>query len=582
VKILFLGRHYTYFRNFDSVLRELAARGHVIHLAVERDETFGGLKLVESLAASCPTISYGEAPSRADDEWAWIAGRVRLGVDYLRYQHPLFDSALKLRVRARERTPGGFVTLGNLVHAVGGPSRRLVSSLLRRLERAVPEDPSIRAFIEAQRPDLVLLTPLISLGSSQIDYLRSARALGIPTALCVWSWDHLSSKALIREWPDKVFVWNDTQRREAVELHGLPGDRVVVTGAQCFDQWFGRAPSRSRDEFCRQVGLPSEPPILLYVCSALFGGSPAEAKFVLDWIRRVRASSYPRLREASILVRPHPSRMSEWDEVDTSGLNAVVWGGNPVDAQAKDDYFDSLYHSRAVVGINTSAFIEAGIVGRSVHTIILPEFEENQTGTVHFDYLLRAGGGLLEVAHDFERHFQQLDTATANPLTSVKPFVGAFVRPYGLDRPATPVFADAVEAMSGLTVEKTGPELMAVGWRRILVLLGRTRDVPRFERWVLSARELDSTVRLRHAAQEKAIRRAQLRATRDAERLAELQARQARLAEEHRRREERLAHKRRQRADKELRRADKQRQAAIVRRSGLKNRIKQKLGFSSR
>jgi hypothetical protein len=72
---------------------------------------------------------------------------------------------------------------------------------------------------------VVLITPLINLGSSQIEYQRAARRLGIPTALCVWSWDHLSSKALIRDAPDRVFVWNDVQRREALELHGLPADR---------------------------------------------------------------------------------------------------------------------------------------------------------------------------------------------------------------------------------------------------------------------------------------------------------------------------------------------------------------------
>ena len=61
--------------------------------------------------------------------------------------------------------------------------------------------PTSAAYIEAQGPDVVLVTPLIALGSAQIDYLRAARSLGIPTALCVWSWDHLSSKALIRELP---------------------------------------------------------------------------------------------------------------------------------------------------------------------------------------------------------------------------------------------------------------------------------------------------------------------------------------------------------------------------------------------
>jgi hypothetical protein len=106
MRILFLARHHGYFRNYESVLRTLAERGHALHLAVERDEEIGGLTLVSQLAAEYPHVTFGEAPTRADDEWLWIAGRLRLGLDYLRYQHPVFDQARKLRSRARERTPG--------------------------------------------------------------------------------------------------------------------------------------------------------------------------------------------------------------------------------------------------------------------------------------------------------------------------------------------------------------------------------------------------------------------------------------------------------------------------------------------
>jgi len=69
MRILFFGRRFTYFRNFDTVLRELAARGHVIHLAVER-ETEEGRSLVEGLVAEYPNnISVGLAPGRTDDDW---------------------------------------------------------------------------------------------------------------------------------------------------------------------------------------------------------------------------------------------------------------------------------------------------------------------------------------------------------------------------------------------------------------------------------------------------------------------------------------------------------------------------------
>jgi hypothetical protein len=504
MKILFFGRRFTYFRNFDSVLRELAARGHEIHLAVER-ETDEGRALVEGLMAERPNISVGTAPERTQDEWAWIASRLRHGLEYLRYQHRLFDDTPKLRDRSRERTPGLFVALGNAVGRRARWLQRPLQAMLRWLERAVPDDPSLRAYIEEQKPDVVLVTPLIALGSSQIDYLRAARLAGIPTALCVWSWDHLSSKALIRELPDRIFVWNETQKRESIELHGVPASQVVVTGAQCFDKWFDRQPLRDRDMFCRQVGLPADRPILLYVCSAPFIGSQPEAPFVVDWIRRIRSHPSSRLRETPILVRPHPSRRSEWEPVDLAPYaDVAVWGSDPVSPDARADYFDSLFHSAIVVGLNTSAFIEAAILGRPVFTILLSEWHESQMGTIHFRYLFEAGGGLLNSTTNFDEHLAQIDHALAVPLTEVRPFVREFVRPRGLDVPATPVFVEHVEAMNGLAVPPLAQPRLG-GVARWMLRRGiEWRDDVRREHLAYSERELERIARLRSMREAKA------------------------------------------------------------------------------
>jgi hypothetical protein len=500
VKILFFGRHFTYFRNFESVLRGLAERGHGIHLAADRDESTGGLQLVQTLAATYPNLTYGEAPPRAHDDDAWVANHLRLGLDYLRYQHRIFDNAPTLRTRAQDRTPAIFLTLGRIAQRFGEPVRRLCAAIVRRLERYVPEDPAIGDFITSHAPDVVLITPLINLGSSQIEYQRAARRLGIPTALCVWSWDHLSSKALIRDAPDRVFVWNDVQRKEALELHGLPASRIVVTGAQNFDQWFNREPSRARAAFCAHVGLPDDRPFVMYACSTLFDHSPPEAKLVVEWIRRVRASQLPHLQNIGILVRPHPSRLYEWDEIDLTTMGpTVLWGRNPLDPVSKADYFDSMYHSAAVVGLITSAFIEAGIVGREVHTVLDPEFEDNQLGTVHYHYLTNTAGGLLVVGRGFDEHLEKLDATLAKPRQDVvKPFIKAFVRPHGLDVAATPVFVEQVEAMKALQVRTPRPELLAFVWRWAIDRIRRMRHDERYDRWILSEREMG--VKLRNKA----------------------------------------------------------------------------------
>src|SRR5439155_1412024 len=70
--------------------------------------------------------------------------------------------------------------------------------------------------------------------------------------------------------PERVFVWNEAQRQEAVELHGIPADHVFATGAQLFDEWFERRPSGSQEEFVRQVGLDPRLPYVAYVASSSF------------------------------------------------------------------------------------------------------------------------------------------------------------------------------------------------------------------------------------------------------------------------------------------------------------------------
>jgi hypothetical protein len=244
--------------------------------------------------------------------------------------------------------------------------------------------------------------------------------------------------------PDRVLVWNGTQRDEAVTLHGIPADRVIVTGAQCFDQWFDRPPSRDRSALCRDAGLPDDRPYVLYVCSALLRGSPPEAAFVRRWIAALRASPDAALRDAAVLVRPHPQRLAEWDGVDLTGLGpAALWGANPVDARSRADYFDSIYHARAVVGLNTSALIEAAVVDRPVHTLLLPEFRASQEGTLHFRYLLDGERGFLRVARSLGEHVDQLAATWRRPLEPRnRAFVDHFVRPHGA---ATPQVADAVE-----------------------------------------------------------------------------------------------------------------------------------------
>jgi hypothetical protein len=124
---------------------------------------------------------------------------------------------------------------------------------------------------------------------------------------------------------------------------------------------------------------------------------------------------------------------------------------DPTDLQSREDYYDSLYYSAAVVGVNTSAFLEAAIVGRPVFTLLTSRYHDTQEGQPHFHHLLTAGGGLLYTAREPAEHAAQLHGALASPhggtCARSARFTEAFIRPYGLRHPATPRMVAAVESV---------------------------------------------------------------------------------------------------------------------------------------
>jgi hypothetical protein len=87
--------------------------------------------------------------------------------------------------------------------------------------------------------------------------------------------------------PERIVVWNEAQKTEAVSLHRARPEQVVVTGAQLFDRWFAARPTRSREAFCRDVGLDPSRPFVLYLGSSMFI-APDEVPFAERWVAALR------------------------------------------------------------------------------------------------------------------------------------------------------------------------------------------------------------------------------------------------------------------------------------------------------
>ena len=473
-RFLFVMQYPGYLRYFDSTVRGLAARGH--HVEVVFDKPNKQAEGAEALAG-VPGVDIldGRPPSHGDEIWSTVARATRGTIDYVRYYHPKFVDAVYLRDRMRKVVPPVFGFLARRNSATAGVTRALVW-FFTVCEQAIPSSVRIERFIKSRHADAVLVTPLVTARCGQADYVKSAQAVGIPAAACIASWDHLTTKGLIRVRPDLVSVWNREQQAEAVEFHGIDPAHIVVTGAQPFDRWFERTPT-DRGAFCRKIGLRADRPLVLFVGSTASISAPeAELLFVRRWIAALREE--PRLADVGILIRPHPYNSTHWLDADFSDLpNVAIYprGANPVNESDRQDYFDSLFHSAAVVGVNTTAMIEAAIVGRTVHSVLAPEFQDTQGGTLHFRYLLAENGGFLRVAQSLPEHARQVAETVESPAigrAACDQFVERFVRPHGRSVAATPLLVDALEKMASKRRARATVPMVLYPLRALLKLAG--------------------------------------------------------------------------------------------------------------
>jgi hypothetical protein len=473
LRILFLVHNLGKTRHFEGVIRGLTARGHTVMLGAARKRK--PLKPTKTLHDD-PRIEVLASPTRRVDGWHDFALAIRRARDYMRFLDPRYARSTKLAARAADYAPAGWNGLFDRRPWLRR-NWRVVQRALAFAEQVMPTERYFELFLKAERADILLVTPLVDFGSYQTDYVKAAHRIGIPVGFLPFSWDNLTNRGLIRVPPDRVLVWNDDQRREAVDLHGVPADRVIPVGAPRFDQFFEMSPSTTRAEFCATVGLDPQRPFILYTCSSNFV-APREVEFIRQWIQQLRGASEESVRQLDVLVRPHPANDEQWAGIDFSDLPGVAIWSHRSTMQADQGLYDSLHHCAAVVGLNTSAMIEAAIVGRPVFTMAAEEFAGGQQGTLHFWYLLVEHGGIVTMAKTFEEHHRHIAAALRDDTACrerCRAFAQAFVRPRGLDQPAAAVMVEEIERLAAIRKRPRRTPLWQYPFRWTLLAAARAR-----------------------------------------------------------------------------------------------------------
>jgi len=447
MKILFALHLFSHGRHFTSVLTELAARGHdVTVLGV--NQRAPKKPMVPEVLASIPGIKFaGHIPYR-NDFWGPYVGPLRVARNLLLYQNSDLAGPSKFHARAEaEADPW----LTNFVSQMASEGVWKADRTFETIENSIPIDGNVLSFLEKFKPDILLVSPLIFNACTFMnEYVRAANLLGIRVVFPVFSWDNLSTKGSFHAPVDRVLVWNETQKDELIRYHKISENMISVLGAWRFDEFMSLECSTSYMEFCEKYGLSATEKLITYLGSSPII-APQEGAFVEKWLRAIRAADDPLVRNANIFVRAHPRNKGAWDNAIKLVGEAGLFVQTPDEASLYDQQllFDCIGYASAVVGINTSAMLEAAILGRPVHTVNIPDIATGQAETVHYRYLSKVGGGLLYEAADFDVHVNLLAKHLRNTTGACDPKTNSF-RTNFLDSPlpsrsASSLFVDEIE-----------------------------------------------------------------------------------------------------------------------------------------
>lgn len=236
--------------------------------------------------------------------------------------------------------------------------------------------PEFERLFEAHDPVLVVAANP-GLVFAEVPLLRTARRRGVRSLVIDASWDNFTNKLLPVRQADRLVVWNDLIKAQAVTLHGYRPEAIRVTGAPQFDPHFRQNVRTPREEFFRRVG--ADPARKLVVLTTTPASLYPHHAHVLRALATAIADG--KLGDAQVLVRLHPrdevEAYREFEEdahvlVEKPFRDSVaVADGLAIDVMPEHQRHlgDTLHHADVVVNVASTISIEACIFDTPVVNI---------------------------------------------------------------------------------------------------------------------------------------------------------------------------------------------------------------------
>lgn len=283
-----------------------------------------------------------------------------------------------VRIRLAEARASGIVRWLRTKQLIG---RLLVEPFIRSGSRYALSDrlvrhPAMDMLFDEYDPVLVIAANP-GLVFSEVPMLRTARRRGVRSIAIDASWDNFTNKLLPVRQLDRLVVWNEIMKEQAVALHGYDADAIRVAGAPQFDAHFRTGVRTPRDEFLRRIG--ADPGRKLIALTTTPRSLYSHHDHVLRALTRAIADG--RIEPSQVLVRLHPrDQVEAYREFEgvphviiEKPFRDTVTGsdGLAIDVMPEHQRHlgDTLCHSDVVVNVASTISIEACIFDTPVVNI---------------------------------------------------------------------------------------------------------------------------------------------------------------------------------------------------------------------
>ena len=255
-------------------------------------------------------------------------------------------------------------------------AHRFVRKICRSLDMLLVKDSTFAVFFDKYRPAAVISAhPFDDIEAS---LLKEAKRRKVKTFGLANSWDKITGRCALRVLPDKLIVYNDLVKKDAMDYADLPSGDIFVGGVPHYDQHINQ-PKLSRSSFLEHIGGDPNKEVIFY--------APLAKRFIssrwsmIDYLQLLIEKDV--IKNAQLLVRFQPNDFVEMDEVekrkniifDIPGIrfstHMLIGAGIDWDLSSEDIEMltNSLYHCDVLVSYASSLCIDASIFNKPVINI---------------------------------------------------------------------------------------------------------------------------------------------------------------------------------------------------------------------